>query len=323
MKKIGEQKFYIQSSNSHLLNILDDNYYIELGVVNIAIVNKLINHASLELSQLIYYELASTGIGQISNSPSGDIEYQLNYLLSLRQKSSSNKFFFTCGTIAYYDELGVEKYAPLVLIPIEIDYKNGRFSSSSSPMVNRLLLKLLATKFKSSTEEQNKFIETYSNVTLSTVWHIDKLLTELGHETGYKYSPSNYLTVCKVEYYDFNLTNDFFSVERSIYETSSEEINKKYFSTIHAILPTNIDQKYAILKAAQGDSFAVDGRLGSGKTYTILNIIADGIKKNKKILYVNQDLDNIWDVEKNLRLLELGQYAYNVIENNKDENVQQ
>ena len=57
------------------------------------IVNKLINHASLELSQLIYYELASTGIGQISNSPSGDIEYQLNYLLSLRQKSSSNKFF--------------------------------------------------------------------------------------------------------------------------------------------------------------------------------------------------------------------------------------
>lgn len=312
MKKIGEQKFYIQSSNSHLLNILDDNYYIELGVVNISIVNKLINHASLELSQLIYYELASTGIGQISNSPSGDIEYQLNYLLSLRQKSSSNKFFFTCGTIAYYDELGVEKYAPLVLIPIEIDYKNGRFSSSSSPMVNRLLLKLLATKFKSSTEEQNKFIETYSNVTLSTVWHIDKLLTELGHETGYKYSPSNYLTVCKVEYYDFNLTNDFFSVERSIYETTSEEINKKYFSTVHAILPTNIDQKYAILKASQGDSFAVDGRLGSGKTYTILNIIADGIKKNKKILYVNQDLDNIWDVEKNLRLLELGQYAYNL-----------
>lgn len=312
MKKIGEQKFYIQSSNSHLLNILDDNYYIELGVVNISIVNKLIEHASLELSQLIYYELASTGIGQISNSPSGDIEYQLNYLLSLRQKSSSNKFFFTCGTIAYYDELGVEKYAPLVLIPIEIDYRNGRFSSSSSPIVNRLLLKLLATKFKSSTEEQNKFIETYSNVTLSSVWHIDKLLTELGHETGYKYSPLNYLTVCKVEYYDFNLTNDFFSVERSIYETTSEEINKKYFNTIHAILPTNIDQKYAILKASQGDSFAVDGRLGSGKTYTILNIIADSIKKNKKILYVNQDLDNIWDVEKNLRLLDLGQYAYNL-----------
>lgn len=312
MKRIGEQKFYIQSSNSHLLNILDDNYYMELGVVNLSTLNKLINHQSLDISQLIYYELLNTGIGQITNNQSSDIYYQLNYLLSLRQKSSSNKFFLTCGTIAYYDELGVEKYAPLVLIPVEIDYKNGRVSSTSTPMPNRLLLKLLATKFKSSTEEQNKFIETYGNITLSNIGQIDKLMLDLSNETGYKYSPSNYLTVCKVEYYDFNLNNDFFNVERSIYETSSDEIIKQYFKKVNSILPTNIDQKYVILKASQGDTFAVDGRLGSGKTYTILNILADAIKKNKKVLYVNQDLDNVWDVEKNLRFLELGQYVYNL-----------
>ena len=321
MKRIGEQKFYIQSSNSHLLNILDDNYYMELGVVNISVLNKLISHQSLDITQLIYYEILNTGIGQITHNPSADIHYQLNYLLSLRQKSSSNKFFLTCGTIAYFDELGVEKYAPLVLIPIEIDYRNGRISSSSTPRPNRLLLKLLATKFKSSTEEQNKFIETYSNAPLSNMGQIDKLLIDLSNETGYKCSPSNFLTVCKVEYYDFNLSNNFFNVERSIYETSSEEIIKKYFNTIHAILPTNIDQKYVILKADQGDTFAVDGRLGSGKTYTILNIIANAIKKNKKILYVNQDLDNVWDVEKNLRFLELGQYVYNLTKGLREINV--
>ena len=35
MKRAGEQKLYVQSTNTHLLNILEDSYYMELGVVSI------------------------------------------------------------------------------------------------------------------------------------------------------------------------------------------------------------------------------------------------------------------------------------------------
>lgn len=312
MKRTGEQKFYIKSNNLHLLSILDDNYYMELGVVALSKIDRLINHQVLELSNLIYDDILNTGIGKITDDSSNDADYQLNYLLSLRQKRSSNKFFLTCGTIIYYDNLGNQKYAPVVLIPIEIDYRNGKVISAGSPMTNRLLLKKLSTTFRDTKEEQNRFIDYYSSVILTNIGQIDKYMEALGNETGYNYSPCNYLTVCNVEYYDFTINNDYFNVERSVYEVSSEEVIKDYFKEVRAILPTNMDQKYVILKALHGDSFTVDGRLGSGKTYTILNIIVDAIFKGKKVLYVDQDLDNVWDLEKNLKFLGLDSYIYNL-----------
>lgn len=311
MKRTGEQKFYIKSDNLHLLSILDDNYYMELGVVAIELVDRLIKHQVLDLSSLIYYDLLNEGIGKISDDEN-DVNYQLNYLLSLRQKRSSNKFFLTCGTIKYYDSLENQKYAPVVLIPIEIDYKNGRVISAGMPMTNRLLLKKLSTIIKDTKEEQNRFIDNYTNVILTSIGQIDKYMESLANEVEYQFSPSNYLTVCNVEYYDFTLDNNYFNVERSIYETPSKDIISEYFSEVKAILPTNMDQKYVILKTVHGDNFTVDGRLGSGKTYTILNIVADGIAKGKKILYVDQDLDNVWDLEKNLRFLGLDSHVYNL-----------
>lgn len=321
MKKTGEQKIYIQANNIHLLNILEDNYYMELGVVNISVIEKLLNNQVLDLSQLIYYEILNSGIGQITNNPSSDIYYQLNYLLSLRQKSSSNKFYLTCGTIAYFDDLGNERYAPVVLIPIEIDYKNGRVTCAGSAVVNRLLIKLLSRLCHENKEEQNKFTDAYLNAPLTSVRLIDKLIQDLGEESNLAYSPSNFLTVCKVEYSDFTINKNFFNVERSMYETESETVIKNYFTKVKSILPTNIDQKYTILKASMGENFAVDGKLGAGKTYTILNIIADFIAKGKKILYVNQDLDNVWDLEKNLRFLDLEHYVVNLTKSLRDINV--
>lgn len=311
MKRLGEQKFYIKSDNLHLLSILDDNYYMELGVIAIELIDKLINHQVLDLSNLIYYDLLNEGIGKISDDEN-DVNYQLNYLLSLRQKRSSNKFFLTCGTIKYYDSLENQKYAPVVLIPIEIDYKNGRVINAGSPMTNRLLLKKLSTIIKDNKDEQNRFIDNFSNPILTNIGQIDKYMESLADELGFKFSPCNYLTVCNVEYYDFALNNNYFNVERSIYETPSHEILNEYFNEIKAILPTNMDQKYVILKTMHGDNFTVDGRLGSGKTYTILNIMADAIDKDKKILYVDQDLDNVWDIEKNLKFLGLDSHVYNL-----------
>lgn len=311
MKRTGEQKFYIKSDNIHLLSILDDNYYMELGVVSIQLIDKLINHQVLDLSSLIYYDILNEGIGKISDDEN-DVNYQLNYLLSLRQKRSSNKFFLTCGTIKYYDNLKNQKYAPVVLIPIEIDYKNGKVISAGMPMTNRLLLKRLSTIIKDTKEEQNRFIDNYTNVLLNNIGMIDKYMESLAGDVHCQFSPSNYLTVCNVEYYDFTLENNYFNVERSIYETPSKDIINEYFKEVKAILPTNMDQKYVILKTIHGDNFTVDGRLGSGKTYSILNIIADGIYKNKKILYVDQDLDNVWDLEKNLKFLGLDSHVYNL-----------
>ena len=81
---------------------------------------------------------------------------------------------------------------------------------------------------------------------------------------------------------------------------NAQFIIKKYFNSIHSIKPANVEQKYVILKAHNGENIVVDGKLGAGKTSTALNIIADKIYEGKKVLYVNQDLDNITDIEKKI-----------------------
>ena len=43
-------------------------------------------------------------------------------MYSLHQKSSSSKFILTCGTARYIDKTGVEKFAPIILLPLSIDY---------------------------------------------------------------------------------------------------------------------------------------------------------------------------------------------------------
>lgn len=312
MKKFNEQNYYIRTVNTHLINLLEENYYIELGVVNISVIEKLLQGQILDIREILFYDLLNTGTGQISQDPESEFDYQLHYLLSLRQKSSTNKFFLTMGTLTYLDEDKCEKYAPIVLIPIEIDYITKQIVICGSPLANRKLIKMLSRKKRETIESQNHFLETYTNVNLSSVAQIDQYMLQLVEDVEYSYSPSCFLTICEVEYYDITIENNFFTTERSRYEVSDVDIVKSYFENAYSILPTNIDQKYIMLKVLAGDSFCVDGRLGSGKTHTILNIMANAIKNNQCILYINQDLDNILDVEKNLKYLGFEKNIYNL-----------
>lgn len=318
MKKNNMRKYYIRSSNTHLLNVLEDNYYIEIGIISLNKIDKLLHGQVLDLAEFIYFDTLNEGIGKITNDASSDVYFQLNFLLSYRQKVSTSKFFLTCGLIKYRDEEGLEKFAPVILIPIDIDYQKGKIKCSSEPIVNRLLLKLIAKIKYDTQDEQNKYIESLVNTKFVNVSSIDRFCIELSENTKLPMIPNNYLTVCNVEYYDFFMQNNYFSPERSIYEKHPYQIYREYFQNIKAVFPTNIYQKHVLLKAHNGESFGVDGRLGSGKTYTALNIMADFIAQDKKVLYINQDLDNIWDVERNLRYLNLNNYFHNLSIKTKD-----
>ena len=43
MKRFTEQNYYIRTINTHLVNLLEENYYIELGVVDMDILTKIID----------------------------------------------------------------------------------------------------------------------------------------------------------------------------------------------------------------------------------------------------------------------------------------
>ena len=326
-----QNKYRLEFKNDHLLDILSSNYYLELGVIDIYQMRDILKGKQLNLLDLVYTDLAEEGIGQIRDAEN-DIYYQVNYLVSLRQKSSTDKFFITCNAIRYINEEGVETYSPVVLIPVEIDYNNFKIVKAGDPVPNTLLLSYLQKKFfihkhnpifgksqnkKNAQEELEQHLETFKAEKLNSLEAIDKYSHDLATKCGLKFIIYNYLTTVKVDYHDYASDPDFFDMNRSVFSKKPEEINKEFYQKTKAILPTNIYQKQAILKAINGEKFVVNGKLGSGKTYTALNIIADQLARNKRILYVNQDIDNLYEMEKNLRLLKLDNAIYNFSKNFK------
>ena len=318
MHKYNVRNYYIRNVNTHLLNVLEESYYIEIGTVSLGALTKLLKGNVLELSEFVNFEILNEGIGKITSDNISDINYQLNYLLSYRQKSSTHKFFLTAGLLKYRDDNGLEKFAPIVLIPIDIDYQKGKIRMSSEPIPNRLLLRFLAKLKFNRQEEQRKYVDNAMLTKLTTINNIDKFCDDTKEIFAMDMTPVNYLTICNVEYFDFDLKQDLFDSERSVFEVNESKIYNDYFTNVSAILPSNLHQKHTLLRAHNGESFAVDGKLGSGKTYTALNIIADFIKNDKKILYVNQDLDNIWEVERNMRYFGLDNVVVNLTTKTSD-----
>ena len=310
-----EKKYYIQSKNTHLMNVLEKDYYIELGVVDIEILERLLEGEKIEFSKLINIDLLSEGTGKITGDSDNDIFYQLNYLINLRLKNSTCKFILTCGTVKYFDEDKCEKYAPVVLIPFDFDYRHFEVALSSEPILNPRLLQYLTMNIDSLKNDSKRLKDVYNNNKLSTVSDIDKMCYNVASDLKSPIDPMNYLTIAHVEYPDISLEKDYMEIENSINEMTEEVLFKRFFNEIKPIFPTNLAQKYILLKANEKDNFSVDGKLGCGKTYTIMNIIADAISKDKTVLYVNQDADNIFDLEKNLTYLGLSEYTYNLTKN--------
>lgn len=315
IKGKNEKKYYIQSKNTHLMNVLEKDYYIELGVIDIEILDKILNGEKIEFSKLINIDLLSEGIGKITGNIENDLYYQLNYLINLRLKNSTCKFVLTCGTVKYFNEDKCEKYAPIVLIPFDFDYRHFEVVLSSDPIINPRLLQYLSSNVESLKNDSKRVKDVYSNAKLSNVSDIDKMCYNIANELKSPIDPMNYLTIVNVEYPDISLDKEHMSIENSINEMTEETLFKRFFNEIKPIFPTNLTQKYILLKANENDRFSVDGRLGCGKTYTIINMIADAIAKNKTVLYVNQDADNIFDLEKNLTYLGLSEYTYNLTKN--------
>ncbi len=308
MKILREANYRIQSINKHLKNILEEDYYIELGSVDYHVLTRLLNGEEVDINECIYDDLAAKGIGEILSNNDNSLAYQLSYLIHLRQKSSSCKIFLTCNILKYKNRLGNEIYAPIVLIPVSIDYPNGKIIASSEAIPNKLLLNELINL---DDERNSKKLEITTPDRLNNIAQIDNFSVDLAKKTASEFQIGNFFTYASVEYPDFKASNDLLDIERSIYENSAEVISKEYYSKVKAILPTNIQQKYVILKAAKDESFAVDGKTSSGKTYTILNIVADKIAKGKKVLYVNQDSDAISRFERELHKHHMGAFTHN------------
>lgn len=306
MKSIKNKTFRIQQRNQHLKNVLEDSYYIELGTIDISVMEKLMDGEVVNLKDIYHSLLLEEGVGRITEDSKNEVKYQFNVLKSLKNKTTSNKIFLTCGLLHYHLKDDNEYYAPIVLIPVDIDFIEETIIVSSRPVVNNMLTNEI---------QAHLGIDVSYKETFKSLYDIDKYCIDLAKTTECTFSVGNYLTVISVEYTENTLNFEDFSTERSIYETPSKTVLQNYFEKIKPVVSTNIYQKRALLKIDNGESFVIDGKTASGKTQTILNSISNAVLQNKKVLYVSQDSDSIRNIEKLMRQYHMSSYYYNLCKN--------
>ena len=102
MKSIKNKTFRIQQRNQHLKNVLEDSYYIELGTIDISVMEKLMDGEVVNLKDIYHSLLLEEGVGRITEDSKNEVKYQFNVLKSLKNKTTSNKIFLTCGLLHYH-----------------------------------------------------------------------------------------------------------------------------------------------------------------------------------------------------------------------------
>lgn len=307
MGKNKERKYLLKSTNKHLLDIFEQNYYVELGSIDLEVMNEFLSGTSIPFNEIADKMILVEGTGRITSDFNYEQEYQLNYLLDFVRWNSSTKLFLTCGIIKYYSTLKQELYAPLLLIPIKL-YKNqdGNWEVVKCGEIfeNELLMKRL----RELTIEPLPKAED-----IRRPFDIDHYSQRVAKASGCTFEIGNFLTFARTEYPDLNFIHEELLDTSSFLEYSIAYIYGQALSKTRSLLPSNIYQKYVMVKASQNESFACSGRLNSGKTSTIINIIGERLLKNKQVLYVNSDQVALGELEYRLHELGLGNYTFNLV----------
>lgn len=303
-----------RANNNHLLNIYDEDYYVEIGTISVKMMDKILSGVPCSMNEdFIDEDILTNGVGKISNIADEDERrYQMTFLSHDHFACSSVKYVIACSTIKYFDEDGNEKYAPIVLIPISIDFDKHKFYLSGEPIVNPTFRHAVSEKNIFSDEVLDYIDKLKSDkFGISSVSDIDNICLEL-MKLGVTTATNCYLTTIYIEYGGYNLDWDMFQTQRSILSIKDTALMRTYFKNIKSILPANIEQKYIINEVHNGNNVVVDGKVGTGKTNTIINIIADNVLQNKKVLYINPNVMNIIETKNRLENLGLTKLIENL-----------
>ena len=90
-----------------------------------------------------------------------------------------------------------------------------------------------------------------------------------------------------------------------VYETDAPEIAKK---VPHLVMDADASQYSALVDVADGKSLAIEGPPGSGKSQSIVNLIAAAMAEGKKVLFVAEKLTALDVVKNRLAAANLGAF---------------
>ncbi|MCM1557151.1 MAG: DUF4011 domain-containing protein [Anaeroplasma bactoclasticum] len=208
--------------------------------------------------------------------------------------------YITFGMVEYEEKK--ESYlAPLLLVPIHLDFENFKIKESEDEIIlNPTLAYLLETEYKIILEEfkenETSLQEYFSKAST--------LLNEKKMQLHYRISIGIYSFLKMNMFNDLrNNTETIIKNQNIIKLLGGFEKEEQAFveNPIYPVVDADESQLQAIKAASNGESFVLQGPPGTGKSQTITNMIASLIGNGKRVLFVSEKQAALNVVYENLK----------------------
>ncbi len=248
------------------------------------------------------------------------------------EENGSNTLYLALGFLKWYETDISEKarYAPLVMIPLEIVRKSARQgyvirARDEEPQFNITLLEKLRGEFDIRIPGLDPMPTDDSGVDLKRIFAIVRKAVM----DKKRWDVVEYAFIGQFSFSQYIMWNDIGArgkeleenpVVKGLVEGALQEdfpplveadTLDSTFKPSDMAIPMNTDssQLAAICSAAKGCSFVLHGPPGTGKSQTITNIIANALFNGKSVLFIAEKMAALSVVQKRLEKIGLGPFC--------------
>lgn len=252
------------------------------------------------------------------------------------EESGANQLFLTVGMLKWYETDTSQKarFAPILLIPVELKKKLGKFTYSLSArdedtLMNVTLLEKLKMDFNLDVngledlpmdERGVHVLEVLSRIRGIILgkkrWDVLEE-THLGLFSFSKFVLWHDLKTQGEAMKSNEIIASLLEGKRTFSLEEEDALDSPEADPFKILLPVSTDasQLKAVKEALKGKSFVLHGPPGTGKSQTITTIIANALYQGKKVLFVAEKMAALSVVQKRLDSLGLGHYSLEVHSN--------
>jgi hypothetical protein len=238
------------------------------------------------------------------------------------EESGSSLLYFAVGMLKWYDkDSTIPRYAPLVLIPAEIERTVNSyriFPTDEGYVFNETLIEKLRSEYEIDISLAAKYV-------LSDKFDIDVLLSFVRQsiDTKKRWDVVSSTVLGVFLFNQFVMWDDLRSssnimarnkLVRSLIEAEltwhPDEINDiQNPDDILLTVPADGSQIRAIRAMKEGKTFILRGPPGTGKSQTITNMISDALYNGKTVLFVAEKMAALEVVEERLNNIGIGDHC--------------
>lgn len=244
------------------------------------------------------------------------------------EENGANTLYLALGLLRWYETTKSTKarYAPLVLLPIEIVRKSARIGyviriRDEDPQMNVTLLEKLKQDHRITISGLDPLPTDDSGTDLRKVFTIVR--KAVMNQARWDVLESAYLGI--FSFSQFVMWNDIRNrsddlernkIVRSLmdgklcWDAQDMTIGDKVPEDgVFLPMAADASQLFAIEKANEGESFVLHGPPGTGKSQTITTLIANALAQNKTVLFVAEKMAALEVVQRRLTKIGLGPFC--------------